>query len=105
MQLHGFEEVVLLGPQDAAHIPTDRFEFTAFGFNGVLSVVGVLDQTVALIGQQGGSVQHLLWSSVERRSLTPPPSFQHFFMVTKSAMSGFLSAVCLSLFCCLIGVH
>lgn len=65
VQLHGFEEVVLLGPQVAAHILTDGSELAAFGLNGVLSVVGVLDQLITLTGQRQGSVQHLLSTSVE----------------------------------------
>lgn len=65
VQLHGFEEVVLLGPQVAADILTDCSELAAFGLNGVLSIVGVLDQVITLTGQRQGSVQHLLWTNVE----------------------------------------
>lgn len=64
MQLHGFEEVILLGLQVAAQILTDCSELAAFGLNGILSIVGVLDQFIALTGQRQSSVQHLLWTSV-----------------------------------------
>lgn len=33
VQLHGFEEVVLLGPQAAAHVLTDCSDLAAFGLN------------------------------------------------------------------------
>lgn len=39
MQLHGFEDVVLLGPQAAAHVLADGSELAAFGLDGVFSIV------------------------------------------------------------------
>lgn len=62
VQLHGFEQLVLLGPQVAAHILADRSDLAAFRLNGVFSVVRVLDQLIALTSQHQGSVQHLLWA-------------------------------------------
>lgn len=78
VQLHGFEQVVLLGPQAAAHSLTDCSDLAAFGLDGVLGIVGVLDQIVALPGQQQGSVQHLLWTSVGRWLMSPSVFIQTF---------------------------
>lgn len=39
VQLHGFEQELLLGLQTAAHVLTDFSELTAFGLNGVLGIV------------------------------------------------------------------
>lgn len=40
--------------------------------------MGSLDQIVSIIGQRQGSVQHLLWTSMERQTLTP--TFYAFFL-------------------------
>lgn len=82
VQLHGFEQVVLLGPQAAAHGLTDRSDLAALGLDGVLSVVGVLDQSVALAGQQQSSVQHLLWTGVDRWLMIPSAFIQTFFQLS-----------------------
>lgn len=41
--------------------------------------MGSLDQIVSLIGQRQGSVQHLLWTSMEWQTLTP--KFYVFFLI------------------------
>lgn len=51
MQLHGLEELVPPGPQTGPHILTDGAELCAFGLNGVLSIVGLLNQVLTLLGQ------------------------------------------------------
>lgn len=62
VQLPGFEQVLLLGPQVAADLLADGSELGAFGLNRVLGVVGALDQCVSITSQSQGSVQHLLWA-------------------------------------------
>lgn len=102
VQLHGFEEVVLLGPQAAAHVLTDCSDLAAFGLNWVLSIVRFLDQIITLTGQHQGSVQHLLWTSVEWWLLTPPVFLQLLLIFIKSVISG--SSACLNLFFFLLNI-
>lgn len=63
MQLYGFEEMLPPGLQTGPHIFTDCADLCAFGLNGVLSIVGLLKQTLPLLGQRHRSVQRLLWTS------------------------------------------
>lgn len=66
-QLHGFEQVLLLGLQTAAHALTHFFELAASGLNGVLSIVRVLDQLLAFMTQRRRSVQNLLNSKNRKK--------------------------------------
>lgn len=65
MQLYGFQQVVLLGPEVAAQALADGSQLAAFGLNGVLGVVGLLDELITLMRQRRGSVQNLLQDSKE----------------------------------------
>ena len=57
VELHGLQEEVLLCPQGAAQLGAQGSELAAAALEGVLRVVRVLDQRVALLGQSRGSVQ------------------------------------------------
>lgn len=65
VQLHGFQKVVLLGPEIGAQSLADCSELTALRLNGVLGIVGVLDKLIAFTRQCRGSFQSLLQSSIE----------------------------------------
>lgn len=69
MQLDGFEEVVLPGPQAAARALGEGSELAAFGLDRVFGVVGVLDEFITLLRQGRGSVQNLLRSRRSDRSI------------------------------------
>lgn len=69
MKLHGFEEELLLGLQAAPNRLANGPDLAAFGLNGILSIVGSLDETIALVGQSQGSFQHFLRTNVESKML------------------------------------
>lgn len=52
--------MVFLCSQVSSQFLVHGSELDAFGLDGVLSIVGVLDQLVTLTGQSLGSVQYLL---------------------------------------------
>lgn len=57
MELHRSEQEALLAPESGADLLTHHSQLAALGPDGVLGIVAVLYQPVAVTGQGQGAVQ------------------------------------------------
>lgn len=71
VELHGSEQHALLAPQGGADVLTRGPQLAALWSDGVLGVVGALDELVALAGQGQRTVQYVL--SDHRTGCKPHP--------------------------------
>lgn len=60
VELHGSQQQALFAPQGGADVLAHRPQLAALWPDGVLGVVGALDEPVALAGQGQRAVQHVL---------------------------------------------
>lgn len=72
VELHGSQQQALLGPQGGTDVLACCPQLAALWPDGVLGIVGVLDQLVALAGQGQRTVQHVL--SEHRIGVEAPPT-------------------------------
>lgn len=60
VELHGSEQQALLAPQGGADVLARRPQLAALWSDGVLGVVGALDEPVTFAGQGQRMIQHVL---------------------------------------------